>query len=98
MLTRLCKIGHVVATVNVQDAKTQLSGLLRRAEAGEEVIIARAGTPIARLLALSPRLRSFDTPLLDGPTPGDLDAALEPLDASELESWEQGFMNDPLNA
>ncbi len=36
--------------VNVHDAKSALSDLLRRTEAGEEVIIARAGTPIARLV------------------------------------------------
>lgn len=36
--------------VNVHQAKTQLSSLLARVEAGEEVIIARNGRPIARLL------------------------------------------------
>ncbi|MBA2261931.1 MAG: type II toxin-antitoxin system Phd/YefM family antitoxin [Solirubrobacterales bacterium] len=35
--------------VNVHEAKTQLSKLLKRAEAGEEVVIARDGTPVARL-------------------------------------------------
>ena len=35
--------------VNVHQAKTQLSKLLERVESGEEVVIARAGTPIARL-------------------------------------------------
>lgn len=39
--------------VNVLEAKTQLSRLLDRAEAGEEVIIARAGHPVARLVAIS---------------------------------------------
>ncbi|HNC99703.1 MAG TPA: type II toxin-antitoxin system prevent-host-death family antitoxin [Myxococcota bacterium] len=38
--------------VNVLEAKTQLSRLLDRAEAGEEVIIARAGHPVARLVAV----------------------------------------------
>ena len=37
-------------TVNVHEAKTQLSGLLKRVSAGEEVIIARAGKPVARLV------------------------------------------------
>ena len=36
--------------VNVLEAKTQLSRLLDRAEAGEEVIIARAGQPVVRLV------------------------------------------------
>lgn len=35
--------------VNIHEAKTKLSQLLARVEAGEEVIIARAGHPIARI-------------------------------------------------
>jgi len=35
--------------VNVHQAKTQLSKLLKQVEAGEEIIIGRAGEPIARL-------------------------------------------------
>jgi len=36
--------------VNVHEAKTHLSRLLQRVEAGEEITIARAGTPVARLI------------------------------------------------
>jgi prevent-host-death family protein len=36
-------------TVNIHDAKTHLSRLLARVEAGETVVIARAGTPVATL-------------------------------------------------
>lgn len=36
--------------VNVHEAKTQLSRLLQHVEAGEVVVIARAGTPVARLV------------------------------------------------
>lgn len=38
--------------VNIHAAKTQLSKLIERMEAGEEVIIARAGRPVARLAPL----------------------------------------------
>jgi len=38
------------ASVNVHEAKTHLSRLLERVEAGEEVVIARAGRPVARLI------------------------------------------------
>ena len=38
--------------VNVWKAKTHLSNLIERAEAGEEIIIARAGRPVVRLVAL----------------------------------------------
>lgn len=47
--------------VNVHQAKTQLSRLLHRVEAGEEVIIARAGKPIARLVPV--QAGSTDRPL-----------------------------------
>ena len=39
-------------TVNIHDAKTHLSRLIERVEAGEEVVIARAGRPVARLVPL----------------------------------------------
>jgi len=39
--------------VNVYEAKTHLSQLLDRAAAGEEIIIARAGRPVARLVSLA---------------------------------------------
>ena len=38
--------------VNVHDAKTQLSALLNRVLQGEEITIARSGTPVARLVPL----------------------------------------------
>jgi len=42
----------MATTVNVHEAKTQLSQLLVRVSMGEEVIIAEAGKPVARLVAL----------------------------------------------
>jgi prevent-host-death family protein len=42
----------MVITVNVHHAKTHLSGLLSRVERGEEIVIARAGEPVARLVPL----------------------------------------------
>ncbi len=38
--------------VNVHDAKTRLSELLSRVESGEEITIARAGTPVAHLIPI----------------------------------------------
>jgi prevent-host-death family protein len=40
----------MVETVNVHEAKTHLSRLLARVEAGERIVIARAGEPIAELV------------------------------------------------
>jgi prevent-host-death family protein len=45
----------MAASVNVYEAKTHLSALLDRAAAGEEIVIARAGRPVARLVALDDR-------------------------------------------
>ena len=42
-------------TVNIHEAKTQLSRLLSRVERGEEIVIARAGRPVARLLPFDAR-------------------------------------------
>lgn len=65
--------------VNVHDAKTHLSRLLRRVAAGEEIVIARAGVPVAKLVPVERRPErrfgidrglfevpeDFDTPLPD---------------------------------
>ena len=42
-------------TVNIHEAKTHLSRLLERVQAGEEITIAKAGRPIAKLTAYRPR-------------------------------------------
>jgi len=43
--------------VNTHEAKTQLSKLLVRVQAGEEIIIAKAGEPIARLVPIERETR-----------------------------------------
>ena len=43
--------------VNVHEAKTHLSRLLERAAAGEEIVISRAGRPVARLVPYEARDR-----------------------------------------
>jgi prevent-host-death family protein len=40
------------AQVNVHEAKTHFSKLLARASAGEEIVIAKAGKPVARLMPI----------------------------------------------
>ena len=73
-----------MTVVNVQDAKTRLSDLLARVERGEEVIIARAGAPVARLVPVgAPPPRRFGGMALT--VPDNFDA---PLDEAELASWE----------
>lgn len=63
--------------VNVHDAKTHLSRLLRRVAAGEEIVIARAGVPVARLVPVTGRPErrfGIDRGLFE--VPDDFDAPL----------------------
>ena len=75
-------------TVNIHEAKTHLSRLIGRVERGEEVIIARAGHPVARLVPFEPPRHTrphfgldcgvFDVPEdFDAPLPDDLLADFE---------------------
>jgi prevent-host-death family protein len=46
-------------TVNIFEAKTQLSKLIARAEKGEDVVIARAGKPVVRLTRLEAKKKTI---------------------------------------
>ncbi|MEH0108717.1 type II toxin-antitoxin system prevent-host-death family antitoxin [Tersicoccus sp. MR15.9] len=72
-----------MTTVNVAEAKGRLSELVARAEAGEEIIIARAGHPAVRLVPAVAQTRRFG--LLDVRVPDDFDS---PLADEELVAWE----------
>lgn len=68
---------HDMAEVNVHEAKTHLSRLLLRVAGGEEIVIARAGKPIARLVPVEPRSQRLigqDDGLFE--IPDDFDAPL----------------------
>ena len=75
-----------MVTVNVHEAKTNLSRLLAQVEAGEEVVIARNGKPVARLVALSrqrePRFGSWKGRIVID------DSFFDPLPEEELAAWE----------
>jgi prevent-host-death family protein len=53
-------------TINLYEAKTQLSKLVDQAAAGTDVIIARAGKPVARLTRLAEPKRKIRFGLLKG--------------------------------
>ena len=75
-----------MVTVNVHEAKTHLSRLLAQVEAGEEVVIARNGAPVARLVALERRKgRQFGS--MKGSSRID-DSFFDPLPEEELAAWE----------
>ncbi|MDX1541426.1 MAG: type II toxin-antitoxin system Phd/YefM family antitoxin [Geminicoccaceae bacterium] len=52
----------MLARYNIHEAKTQLSKLLERVEKGEEIVIARAGKPIARLVPEADRRKGRRPP------------------------------------
>jgi prevent-host-death family protein len=75
-----------MTSVGVHEAKTNLSDLLRRAEAGEDVVICRGTQPVARLVpvrALAGQRLGLDEGLFI--VPDDFDA---PLSDEVLDSFE----------
>lgn len=64
--------------VNIHQAKTELSKLVERAEAGEEIVIARAGKPVAKLVPFTRARARRQLGWLDGKfkIPEDFDAPL----------------------
>jgi len=56
-------------TVNIHEAKTHLSRLVERVQAGEEIIIARAGQPVARLSPIEGARKPVGIGGLKAPTP-----------------------------
>lgn len=72
--------------INVHEAKTNLSQLLRRVAMGEEIVIARSGRPVARLT----RYDSVDEPRVEGRDAGLFtvpDDFTDPLPVDTLEGF-----------
>jgi antitoxin (DNA-binding transcriptional repressor) of toxin-antitoxin stability system len=85
-----------MATVTVHAAKTHLSRLIQRAEAGEEIVIVRGKIPVARLTAIpqQPVKRRFGAYRGEFEVP---DSFFEPLPEDELAAFEgEGYDADPL--
>ena len=75
-------------TFNLHEAKTHLSRLVDRAHAGEEIIVAKAGVPYAKLVPIDPPKKeprpfgglNFELP----------DSFFEPMSEEELALWGMG--------
>ena len=74
-------------TVNIHEAKTHLSRLVDEVYSGEEIIIAKAGKPLAKLVALTATAKKRKLGILKGKltAPEDFDA---PLPEEVLASFE----------
>ena len=83
------------ATVNVHEAKTHFSKLLERAHAGEEIVLAKAGKPYAKLVPIDAK------PKKEPRKPGRMKALrdipdsvwFDPLPDDELDAWEGKYSN-----
>jgi prevent-host-death family protein len=70
--------------VNIHEAKTHFSKLLARVQSGEEIIIAKAGKPYAKIVPLQQPSKR-----VPGIANGQLtDVFFDPLPEDELQEWE----------
>lgn len=83
LLSYVCSMAHVT----IHAAKTNLSKLIARVEAGEEIVLARGREPVAKLVPM----RSKGAKRRFGVLKGQLKVGpefFEPLPENELKSWE----------
>ena len=84
-------------TVTIHQAKTQLSKLIARAEAGEQVVIARGKTPVARIEPIAAHKGKRQPGRMKGKWPSLPDAFFfDPLPEEELRLWEGRDDETPL--
>lgn len=72
--------------VNVHEAKTHFSKLLKRAHEGEEIVLAKAGKPYAKLVPIDPAPKRREPGGLEGWVLPD--SFFDPLPDDELDAWE----------
>jgi prevent-host-death family protein len=77
--------GFRMLKVNVHEARTQLSRLLEKAHRGEEIIVAKAGKPYARLVPLESVAARIPGRYVEDVPP----AFFEPLPEEGLGAWER---------
>jgi prevent-host-death family protein len=73
--------------VSIHAAKTHLSRLIARAEAGEEIVIARGRKPVVKLVPIAPKPKR-----VPGRWKGQISIGpefFEPLPPEELDAWDQ---------
>lgn len=86
----------MTTTVNIHEAKTHLSRLLANVAAGDEVIIARNGEPVARLVSVN-----VPQPRKPGRFRGQIsgvESLLESEGQEDVEAWLSGHEGDPLRS
>lgn len=80
-------MSHAMRQVNIHEAKTTLSQLVEAAEAGERVVIARAGKPVVELVRLRQAVPGIRLGSLRGRIPESLlDDVAQPLSRDQVEA------------
>ncbi len=82
----------MTSQINVAEAKAKLSELLDRALAGEEIVIARAGKPLARLVPVNNMAPRRKGAWRHWKIPDDV--FLEPMDPEDLDAAEGKFSDE----
>ena len=78
--------------INIAEAKAKLSALVDRAAAGEEIVLSRAGRPVARLMPLAERMPRQPGVRRNWQIPEDL--FLEPADEEDLRAAEGVYTDE----
>ena len=78
--------------INIAEAKAKLSALVDRAAAGEEIVLSRAGRPVARLMPLGERMPRQPGVRRNWQIPEDL--FLEPADEEDLRAAEGVYTDE----
>jgi len=71
--------------ISIHAAKTHLSRLIARAEAGEEIVIARGSKPVVKLVSINPKQKRVFGSMRGQFTVGP--EFLEPMSKEELALW-----------
>jgi prevent-host-death family protein len=82
----------MTAQINIAEAKAKLSSLLDRALAGEDIVIARAGKPLARLVPIGERGRRKAGAWRHWKVPPEV--FLEPMDPQDLDAAEGKYTDE----
>jgi prevent-host-death family protein len=77
-----------MATVTIHEAKTHLSKLIARAEAGEEIVIARGKEPVVKLTPIARKKTNRVLGMLKGKVHLPNEFFFDPLPEEELRAWE----------
>ena len=84
----------MTAKINIAEAKAKLSELLDRAMAGEDIVIARAGKPLARLVPLKGPEERKKGAWRGWAASIPTEAFLAPMDAEDLDAAEGKFSDE----